>query len=65
MHMLVRLPPTHTLSQTTQFGQKVKERATEVKSKAEEGTLWTDVSTSAQAFGNKACVCVHCVCVSL
>ena len=60
------LPPSLALSQTTQFGQKVKETASGVKTKAEEGTLWTDMSTSAQAFGTKACVhSFVCACVSL
>ena len=57
--------PAHCLAQTSQFGQKVKERASEVKTKAEEGTLWTDMSTSAQAFGTKARVRIELfVCIA-
>ena len=39
--------------QASAWGQKVKEKATEVKSKAEEGTLWTDMSSSAQNWATK------------
>jgi ADP-ribosylation factor GTPase-activating protein 1 len=42
-----------TSEKASAWGQKVKEKATEVKSKAEEGTLWTDMSSSAQNWATK------------
>ena len=44
----------------------MKEKASEVKTKAEEGTLWSDMSTSAQKFATKVCatlgVVLSCTC---